>query len=58
MNPLRDWKTTLAALPFACVTILLWRHAIDVQGALMILGGAATYLAAVAGDSKKENNDK
>ena len=52
MNALRDWKTTLAMLPFACVTLLLWRHAIDVQGALMILGGAATYLAAVASDSK------
>jgi hypothetical protein len=56
MNPLRDWKSSLTAIPLVGIIILLGIHAITTNEALMMLAGAATYLAAVAGDSKPKDS--
>ena len=52
MNPRRDWKTTLAAIPLLGLFVLLGLKAVTTQEALMILAGAGAYLATVACDSK------
>lgn len=52
MNALRDWKTTLAAIPLVGLLILLGMRAVTTNEALGILAAAGAYLAAVSGDSK------
>lgn len=58
MNPLRDWKSSLAAIPLVGLLILLGMHAVTTNEALGILAASGAYLAAVASDSKKEKTDE
>ena len=56
MNPVRDWKSSLAVVPFLVIAFLVWGRIIDAPGAVALLAATSAYLATVAGDSKPKDS--
>ena len=50
---MKNWKTTIAVIPFLAIAFLIHERCITVRDALTLLAGVGSYLAVVSGDARK-----